>query len=81
MNVIYKAGQKVFHKQEKKLTSILNIYSDPINGDHGDMRLELTGNTSIADFEPYNKELHSAFDGTFTPLSWERKAKYGIISI
>jgi hypothetical protein len=74
----YQGGDKVFHKTEQKLASVLDTYGDGVNGDHGDIRLDLSGNTSLADIEPYSAAKHAQFDHTFTPIKREWKERYGI---
>jgi len=40
--------------------------------------LDLSGNTLIADIEPYVADIHSAYDHTFIPIKQEWKDEYGI---
>ena len=72
------AGDKVFVRTEQRLATVLNVYGDGVNGSHGDVRLDLCGNTSVADLEHYDSEKHSAFDHTFIPIRAEWKRTYGI---
>lgn len=75
---VFEGGDKVFVISEKKLATVLNVYGDGVNGNCGDIRLDLCGNTAIADIEPYNPEKHAEFDHTFTPIKKEWKENYGI---
>lgn len=72
------AGDKVFVKSEQKLATVLDVYGDGLRGDHGDVRLDLCGNTPIADIERYNAAKHGAYDHTFVPIKREWKEAYGI---
>jgi hypothetical protein len=74
----YEAGDKVFHIREKRLATVLDVYGDGLFGSHGDMRLDLSGNTCIDDFEHYDAVKHAAFDHTFLPIMREWKEFYGI---
>ena len=74
----YTPGDKVFHKAEKRLATVLDIYGNPTDGDHGDIRLDLSGNTAVTDIEPYDPVAHAEYDPTFTPIKREWKEFYGI---
>ena len=74
----YEGGDKVFVPREQRLATVLNNYGDPVNGDCGDIRLDLCGNTHITDIEPYDPVKHAAFDDTFIPIRAQWKAEYGI---
>jgi hypothetical protein len=74
----HEAGDKVFVVSEQRLATVLDVYGDGINGDHGDIRLDLSGNTSLDDIERYDAIKHAAFDHTFAPIKAEWKAFYGI---
>jgi len=76
--VCYTAGDKVFHKREQKLATVLDVYGDGVNGAQGDIRLDLSGNTVLADIEPYDATKHAAFDHTFVPIKAEWVATYNI---
>lgn len=76
--VAYIGGDKVFHILEKRLGTVLNNYGDPKRGHYGDVRLDLTGNTSINCIEPYDAVKHAKYDHTFTPIKREWKENYGI---
>lgn len=72
------AGDKVFVRSELRLATVLDVYGDGLNGDHGDVRLDLCGNTSLQEIEPYDPDLHSVYDSTFVPIKAEWKERYGI---
>lgn len=74
----YQGGDKVFAITEQKLATVLDNYGDGVNGDQGDIRLDLCGNTAITDIEPYSPEKHAQFDHTFMPIKREWKEQYGI---
>lgn len=74
----FNAGDKVFHKGEGRLATVLDIYGDGVNGAQGEIWLDLSGNTLITDIEPYSADLHSAYDHTFIPIKQEWKDDYGI---
>jgi hypothetical protein len=74
----HEAGDRVFVVSEQRLATVLDVYGDGINGDHGDIRLDLTGNTSLDDIERYDASKHAAFDHTFIPIKAEWKEFYGI---
>jgi hypothetical protein len=74
----YEAGDKVFHKAEKRLGSVLDVYGDGVNGNQGDIRLDLSGNTGIDEIEPYDAVAHAEYDHTFAPIKREWKEFYGI---
>lgn len=76
--VPHEAGDKVFVVSEQRLATVLDVYGDGINGDHGDIRLDLSGNTSLDDIERYDASKHAAFDHTFIPIKAEWKNFYGI---
>jgi len=78
MSKPYEAGDKVFVISEQRLATVLNIYGDGINGYQGDIRLDLSGNTCIDDFEHYDAVKHAAFDHTFIPIKSAWKENYGI---
>jgi hypothetical protein len=72
------AGDKVFVTTEQRLATVLDVYGDGLNGDHGDIRLDLCGNTSLDYIERYDASRHAAFDHTFIPIRTEWKEFYGI---
>lgn len=72
------AGDKVFVRSELRLATVLNVYGDGLQGDNGDIRLDLCGNTSLDEIEPYDPELHAVYDSTFVPIKPEWKESYGI---
>jgi hypothetical protein len=72
------AGDKVFVLAEQRLATVLNVYGDGLNGYHGDVRVDLNGNTQIDGLELYDPALHSMFDDTFVPIKAEWKVSYGI---
>jgi hypothetical protein len=72
------AGDKVFVVSEQKLATVLNVYGDGLHGSHGDVRVDLCGNTAITDLEKYDTKKHAAFDHTFVPISRKWKEEYGI---
>lgn len=74
----HEAGDKVFIISEKRLATILDVYGDGVNGDHGDIRLDVTGNTSLENIEPYDSVAHAQYDQTFTPIKKAWKITYGI---
>lgn len=74
----YEAGDKVFVPSERRLATVLDTYGDGVHGSHGDMRLDLCGNTSIDKFEPYDPKLHAEYDPTFIPIMRQWKEEYGI---
>lgn len=74
----YEAGDKVFHKEEQRLGTVLDVYGDGVNGHQGDIRLDLSGNTGIEVIEPYNPVAHAEYDHTFIPIKKEWKESYGI---
>jgi hypothetical protein len=74
----YEAGDKVFVISEKHLATVLNVYGDGINGSYGDIRLDLSGNTSIDNIEHYDPLKHAEFDHTFIPIKAEWKERYEI---
>lgn len=74
----FEGGDKVFVITEKKLATVLNTYGDGVNGDCGEMRLDLCGNTSIENFEHYDAAKHAQYDHTFTPILQAWKDTYGI---
>lgn len=74
----YEAGDKVFVPREKRLASVLDVYGDGVNGDNGDIRLDLCGNTGVDRIEPYDSTKHAAYDDTFVPIKKEWKKFYGI---
>ena len=74
----YEAGDKVFVPREQRLATILNVYGDGLKGNHGEVRLDLCGNTPIKDFVRYDAVKHAAFDHTFTPIRKAWKDQYGI---
>lgn len=76
--VCYEAGDKVFVPKEKRLGTVLDVYGDGFNGNCGDIRLDLCGNTHVSDIEPYDPVIHAAFDHTFIPIRAQWKAEYGI---
>jgi hypothetical protein len=76
--VTFEAGDKVFVIPDKALATVLNVYGDGVNGDCGDIRLDLCGNTSISDIEMYDAEKHAQYDSTFTPIKRQWKEDYGI---
>lgn len=78
MTQVYEAGDKVFVISEQRLATVLNVYGDGVNGDCGDIRLDLCGNTSIDNIEMYDAEKHASFDNTFIPIRAEWKERYGI---
>lgn len=74
----YEAGDKVFIPSLKRLATVLNVYGDPRNGAQGEMRLDVSGNTIVTDFEPYDALKHAQYDATFEPIKEEWKVGYGI---
>lgn len=76
--VVFEAGDKVFVVSEQHLATVLNVYGNGVSGSHGDIRLDLSGNTPITDIEKYDPVKHSKFDETFTPIKREWKERYGI---
>ena len=74
----HEAGDKVFVVSEQRLATVLDVYGDGIDGDHGDIRLDLTGNTSLENIERYDASKHGLFDHTFIPIKAEWKEFYGI---
>lgn len=74
----FEGGDKVFLRAEKRLATVLNVYGDGVNGDRGDIRLDVSGNTAISEIEHYDAAKHSAFDNTFIPIKAEWKRAYGI---
>jgi len=76
--VALEGGDKVFVISEQKLATVLNVYGDGINGSHGDVRLDLSGNTALTDIERYDPVKHAAFDHTFIPIKAEWKKNYEI---
>jgi len=74
----YTSGDKVFVLTERCLATVLNVYGDGINGDCGEIRLDVCGNTSVTDFEPYDPIRHAEFDFTFKPILRAWKEHYGI---
>lgn len=78
MNKPYEAGDKVFVIPEQRLATVLNVYGDGVNGYYGDIRLDLSGNTSIDNIEHYDPVKHAEFDSTFMPIKAEWKETYGI---
>lgn len=74
----YRAGDKVFYRPDEHLATVLDVYGDGINGDHGEIRLDWCGNTSLTDIEPYDAINHAAFLGTFQPIRKQWKDDYGI---
>lgn len=75
---VYTPGDKVFHLGEQRLATVLDVYGNGVFGSHGDMRLDLSGNTAVTDFEPYDPVKHAAFDHTFVPIKREWAERYGI---
>lgn len=71
-------GDKVFVISEQKLATVLDNYGDGRQGWNGDVRLDLCGNTALANIERYDPVKHAAFDHTFVPIKAEWKAFYGI---
>jgi hypothetical protein len=74
----YEAGDKVFVFRQKRLATVLDVYGDGVCGEHGDMRLDLCGNTQVNEFEPYDAKKHAEYDHTFQPIKREWKEFYGI---
>jgi hypothetical protein len=74
----YEAGDKVFVITEQRLATVLNVYGDGLNGSCGDIRLDLSGNTSIDNIEHYDPLKHAEFDHTFIPIKSEWKERYEI---
>lgn len=74
----HEAGDKVFVISEQRLATVLDVYGDGIKGAQGDIRLDLSGNTSLDNIEKYDAAKHAAFDDTFTPIKKEWKEFYGI---
>lgn len=72
------AGDKVFVRTQGKLATVLDVYGDPINGNCGDVRLDLCGNTPVTEIEKYDAAKHAAYDHTFIPITAEWKGFYGI---
>lgn len=72
------AGDKVFVLAEQCLGTVLNVYGDGLNGYHGDVRVDVSGNTQIDALEPYDPALHAMYDDTFVPIKAEWKVSYGI---
>lgn len=72
------AGDKVFVISEQRLATVLNTYGDGINGDCGDVRVDLCGNTAVTNLEHYDPVEHAQFDATFTPILQAWKEQYGI---
>ena len=68
IKIPFESGDKVFVISEQQLATVLDVYGDGINGDHGDIRLDLCGNTSIDDIQHYDPVLHSEYDHTFLPI-------------
>lgn len=66
-------GEKVFHLKEKKIATVLAVY-----GADDDVKLDLTGNTSIAEIERYSPEKHSNYDHTYREILPKWKEEYGI---
>lgn len=75
---MFEKGDKVFLACESRLATILDNYGNPVSGDHGEMRLDVSGNTSVDKFVSYDANLHANFDHTFTPIKAEWKEQYGI---
>ena len=76
--ITYEAGDKVFVRREKRLATVLSVYGDGVNGDQGEIRLDLCGNTDVSEIEPYDVSRHSQYDSTFQPIKRKWKAEYGI---
>lgn len=74
----YTAGDKVFHRGEQRLATVLDVYGNGATGAQGDIRLDLSGNTALTDIEPYDAAKHAAFDHTFCPIKREWAERYGI---
>jgi hypothetical protein len=74
----HEAGDRVFVVSEQRLATVLDVYGDGVNGDHGDIRLDLTGNTSLENIERYDASKHGLFNHTFIPIKAEWKEFYGI---
>lgn len=74
----YAAGDKVFHCTERRLATVLHVYEDGVHGHHGEIRLDLSGNTLLSDIEPYDPAKHAEFDDTFVPIKREWALKYSI---
>jgi hypothetical protein len=74
----YQAGDKVFVTTEQRLATVLNVYGDGVNGDQGEIRLDLCGNTSLSNIEPYSPAKHAQFDHTFLPIKAAWKVDYDI---
>ena len=71
-------GDKVFVVSEQRLATVLDVYGDGLNGDHGEVRVDLCGNTAVDELEHYDPAKHAQFDSTFTPIRQECKERYGI---
>lgn len=78
MTVEFIAGDKVFLIPEQRIATILNTYGDGVRGDFGEMRLDVSGNTLVTEFEKYDPVRHAAFDHTFVPIRRQWKEDYGI---
>jgi len=74
----YTPGDKVFHRVEQRLATVLDVYGNGVTGAQGDIRLDLSGNTSLTDIEPYEAAKHAAFDHTFRPIKREWAERYEI---
>lgn len=74
----FEAGDKVFVPKEQELATVLDVYGDGINGDQGEIRLDLCGNTCIDEIEHYDPVKHAQYDHTFRPIKAEWKAFYNI---
>lgn len=75
---VYTAGDKVFVRSRQRLATVLDVYGNGQHGDHGDIRLDLCGNTALEDIAPYDSQQHAAFDDTFIPIKREWAHTYGI---
>ncbi len=60
--VVFEMGDRVFVRSEQKLATVLDVYGDGVNGDQGDIRLDLCGNTPISDIEKYDSVKHAEFE-------------------
>ncbi|MDO8417736.1 MAG: hypothetical protein Q7S87_16170 [Agitococcus sp.] len=74
----YEAGDKVFVISEQRLATVLDTYGDGINGHFNDIRLDLSGNTSLDNIEKYDAQKHAEFDDTFLPIKGAWKDLYNI---
>lgn len=72
-------GDKVFVASEQSLATVLDVYGDGANGDHGEVRIDLCGNIQMSMLELYDSAKHAEYDATYVPIKAEWKDRYGIV--